>query len=325
MDDELRVAATCDIGGTKVLQGLVNESGVVFARERYLLGEQRDPQCIAEDMFARWRRLAHDSGLSWRQVVGVGCSAAAMIDIERGVLLSAPNMFPGYEDVPFRDLLQRTTGLPSVVEMDAYAAAIGEFWQGAGVGVGYFVYVVVGTGIGAGILVDGEVFRGYRGTAGELGHTTVLEGGPLCNCGRYGCLEALASGPAIVRRAEGALRQGRGSSMVSAADTGTLTPRVIFDAAHEGDRVAAGVVQATVGYLAAGLVNVLHVLNPEVIALGGGVITGGEDLLLRPLRQEVADRCGSWIDRQGIRIVMASLGEDASLVGAARLVFQRCG
>lgn len=322
MDKIARYAACCDIGGTKVLLGLVDEAGHILVRDRYLLGHYREPGQMVDELIARFHGLVAQLDLTWEAIAGVGCSAAVMADIENGIILSAPNMLGPLRNIRFRDLLERAAGRPALIEMDAYAAALGEAWKGVGVSVDYFVYVVVGTGIGAGILVEGRVFRGWHGTAGEFGHTTIFPDGPLCNCGRHGCLEALAAGPAIARRAQEAIQQSGKSAMQNLAGDGEITAKVVFEAARQGDRVAREVVQRTVEVLAIGLSNVIHLLNPRVIGLGGGVINGGADVLLEPLRQEVARRCGSWVDVEGTRIVMADLGEDASLLGVARLIFE---
>lgn len=318
-----RCVACCDIGGTKALLGLVDAQGDVLARDRYLLGPARNPQQVIDDMVSHLHGLVTQATLTWEAVAGIACSAAVMADVENGIVLSAPNMLGPYQHVPFRDMLRRTANRPALIEMDAYAAALGEAWKGTGAGVDYFVHVVVGTGIGAGILMHGQVFRGWHGTAGEFGHTTIDPNGPPCNCGRYGCLEALAAGPAIALRAQGAIRQGRQSVMPNLGPQGEITPEVIFEAARQGDQVACEIVQQTVEYLGIGLSNLVHLLNPRVIALGGGVIHGGSDLLIGPLRQEVVRRCGSWVDTEGIRIVVAALGEDASLLGAARLMWDK--
>lgn len=319
----MRYVATCDIGGTKALLGLVDAEGHILARERYLLGADRDPQRIVDELARRWRNLAQRRGLAWQEAVGVGCSAAVMADVERGLVFSAPALFGAARNVPLADLLSQATGLPAFIEMDAYAAALGEAWQGVGANVDYFVYVVVGTGIGAGILQHGRVFRGYRGTAGEFGHATIDPNGPLCNCGRYGCLEALASGPAIATRARAALTQGRQSLVSMLAGGGEITSAVVFAAARQGDEVAQEVVRHTVEYLGIGLSNLIHILNPRVIGLGGGVMLGGADLLLEPLRQEVKRRCGSWVDTEEMRIDLAALGEDAALLGVARRIWEQ--
>ncbi len=315
-------AACCDIGATKVLVGLVDEEGRVLARDRYLLGTVREPEQVAAELASCFRRLTAQTGLSWSNVAGVGCSTTGMLDLAREIIFSSPNMGP-WRDVPFRALLQDAVNLPVWMEMDAYAAALGEVWRGAGAGADDFVYVVVGTGIGAGIIARGRIYRGWRGTAGEFGHTTIEPNGPLCSCGNFGCLEALAAGPAIALRAQGALLQGRRTLIRDMVANKGPSAEIVFKAARLGDDVAQEIVDQMAEYLGIGLANLLHLLNPEVIALGGGVIQGGADLLLDPIRRSVARRCGSWVDLERTRIVAALLGEDAGLLGAARLVWEK--
>jgi glucokinase len=218
-------------------------------------------------------------------------------------------------------LLQRAFDRPALIEMDAHPAPLGEGWRRGGVGLDDFVYVVVGTGIGAGILTQGRLLRGWRGTAGELGHTTIEPDGPLCNCGNFGCLEALAAGPAIAQRANRAIEQGRPTLLAAPAAGQPPDAVVVMQAARQGDAVAQEIIWQTANYLGIGLATLLNLLNPEVIALGGGVIQGGADLLLEPIRQATVRRCGSWIDWDRTRIIPAALGEDASLLGMARLVW----
>jgi glucokinase len=315
------LAACCDIGATKVLIGLVDEEGHVLARDRYLLGAGREPGQVVAELASHFRSLAAQAGLPWDSVAGVGCSTTGMLDLAREIIFSSPNMGP-WRDVPFRALLRDALGLPVWMEMDAYAAALGEAWRGAGAGTDDFVYVVVGTGIGAGIIARGQIYRGWRGTAGEFGHTTIDPNGPSCGCGNFGCLEAMAAGPAIALRAQGTLLQGRRTLIRDMAADKEPHAEIVFKAARLGDDVAQEIVDQTAEYLGIGLANLLHLLNPEVIALGGGVIQGGADLLLDPIRRAVARRCGSWVDLEGTRIVAALLGEDAGLLGAARLVWE---
>ena len=322
MIQQPRYVACCDIGGTKARLGLVDRQGNIHASDRYLLSTPLEPEQLVTELVSRFRGLARRRSIPWDALIGVGCSAAFMADVERGVVFSAPNIFGPRQDIPFTAIFEDAVGLPVYLEMDANAAALGEAWLGAGRGIDDFVYVVVGTGIGAGILVNGQVCHGWRGTAGEFGHITLVPEGPLCNCGRYGCLEALAAGPAIALRAQGALRQNRPTQMRALAEDGEVSTALVFEAARCGDTVARQIVDETVRFLGTGLTTLIHLLNPEVIALGGGVITGGRDLLLEPLRREVARRCGSWVDVEGMRVVVAMLDEDAGLLGVARQVWQ---
>ncbi len=315
------LAACCDIGGTKALIGFVDPQGRILARDRYLLGSAREPREMVAELADRLHGLASRADIAWERIVGMGYSTAGMMDVESGVIFASPNQ-GSWRDAPFKSLLGQALGVPSWIEMDANAAALGEAWQGVGVGADYFVYVVVGTGIGAGILVRGEVYRGWRGTAGEIGHTTIDPNGPLCNCGNYGCLEALASGPAIALRARGAILQGRRTAISELAAGGEITAETVVRAAREGDLVAQEILAQAAEYLGIALANIMTLLSPQVIALGGGVMHGAGDLLLEPIRRAVARRCGSWVDLESRRILLSALGEEAGLLGAARLVWK---
>lgn len=318
MSSPTRYVASCDLGGSKAAVGIVDCAGRVLAQRRSLLDERRAPHEVAALVAYELRLAAQQAGVDWRNILGVGCGIAAMIDARREIVLSAPTI-GGWRNIPFRALLAAACELPVWLEMDAYAAALGEAWHGVGRGCGHFIYVVVGTGIGAGIVVDGRILRGSRGTAGEFGHTVIVHDGQACNCGGFGCLETLASGPAIAQRARQALLRGAPTLLAAQEQISAAT---VFAAARAGDEVALQIITETAGYLATGCVNLLHLLNPELLALGGGVARGGGDMLLPLLRREVIRRCGAWIDRDQVRIVLAQLDEAAGLVGAAQLVLQ---
>ncbi len=318
------LAACCDIGGTKALIGLVDPAGRIVVRERYPVAHLREPEQIVGELAARLHALAEREGVAWERVAGLGYSTAGMMDVESGVIFASPNQGT-WRDVPFRSLLSQALGLPAWIEMDANAAALGEAWKGAGAGAEHFVYMVVGTGIGAGILAGGRVHRGWRGTAGEIGHTTIDPDGPLCPCGNYGCLEGMAAGPAIARRAEGVVQQGRKTIIPELAAGGAVTAEIVAEAARQGDRAACEVMADTARYIGIGVANVITLLSPEAVALGGGVMRGAGDLLLEPIRHEAERRCGVWVDIGSRRIELSRLWEDAGLLGAARLVWDGTG
>ena len=315
------LAACVDIGGSKALVGFVDSDGHILASERCPAPPGADPADVVAGLGRRLRSLAETSGIEWSRLVGLGYSSAGMMDVESGVIFASPNQGL-WRDVPFKRLLQQEFHLPAWIEMDANAAALGEAWLGDGSGVAYFVYVVVGTGIGAGILVKGEVLRGWRGTAGEFGHMVIDLNGPLCACGNYGCLEILASGPAIALRAVEMLQHGQRSLISDLARDRPVSAEMVFQAARQGDDIARDLVRQEVDYLAVGLANLVHLFSPQVITLGGGVAVGGADLLLAPLRKAVLQRCGSWVDREGLRITSSRLGGNAGLLGAAHLVWK---
>lgn len=315
-------AACCDIGGTKVLLGFVDRQGNIIAKERYLLGAERNPELLCAEVVARLQSLAAHCSIAWTSVIGIGCSAAIQGDIEQGIVFSAPNIFGPRYDIPLQEILERIAGVPAFLEMDAFASALGEAWLGVGVGIDYLVHIIIGTGIGAGILVNGKVFRGWRGTAGEFGHMTIVPDGPYCNCGRFGCLEALASGPAIALQAEGAVVQNRQTVIKHLAEQGQITAEHVFLAGRQGDEVALEIITRVVRFLAIGIANLIHLLNPRVISLGGGIIMNNADMLLEPLRLEISRRCGYWVDLKNTQVLLGKLGEESALLGVAHKVFQ---
>jgi len=315
-DASLPLAACIDIGGTKALIGFVDSGGNVLAQERFLVAPGRDLAELIWELADKIRALAQRSGINWHRIVGVGYSTAGMMDIRSGIIFSSPNQGQ-WQDVHFGALLKQAFNLPVWIEMDANAAAIGEGWKGHGAGVDFFVHLIIGTGVGSGILVHGEILHGWRGTAGEIGHTIIDPDGPLCNCGGHGCLESLVSGPAIAARAAQVMR-----GEWQAGAQGEISAETVFAAARQGDASACLVVADTVNYLSIGLTNLIHLLNPQVITIGGGVGVGGADLLMDPLRVAIRRRVGSWVDMDGTHILTAKLGENAGLLGASRLVWK---
>ena len=314
------LCAAIDIGGTKVLIGLIDRNGHIVARDRFALHDRREPVEVTADAVARLRSLCSRAGVMWDSLAGVGCCVACMLDLKRETVLRTPNVWRQL-DVPLLSLLSSAAGLPALLEMDANAAALGEAWRGAGAGALNLVYVVLGTGIGSGILLDGHVYRGWGGTAGEVGHMILEPDGPTCGCGGHGCLEALASGSALAREGQRAASDNPATLIARLAGSGAVSAETVLRAARQGDAAAGGIVERAAGYLGLGLVNLIHLLNPEVIVLGGGLILGGADLMLGRVRRVVAERCGSWVDQRGRRIELSALGDDAGILGVARQVW----
>jgi glucokinase len=226
-----------------------------------------------------------------------------------------------WREVNFNELLANAFNLPACIEMDANAAALGEAWLGAGAGCQNFIYLIIGTGVGCGLYLDGKIHRGWRGVAGEVGHTTIEPDGPLCNCGNYGCLEALAAGPALAGKAQAAIQQGQKTLITEIAQGQPISAEMVFQAARQQDDVGRYLIEQEADYIGTGIANLITLLNPQRVALGGGVGMGGADLLLDPIRRAVRRRCGSWVNLDPAQIVISQLGDDAGLLGAAKLVF----
>ncbi len=304
-----------DLGGTQIRAVLASADGTVLARYRLRTapGEGRD--AVLQRLVQAANAVVAQAGGARPQ--GVGLASAGLVDVRAGTVLFAANL--GWSDVPVRRLLEERLRLPVVVANDARAAALGEWRFGAGRGASDLVYITVGTGIGGGIVSAGRLLLGARGLAGEIGHVTVEPDGAPCACGGRGCLEALASGPAIARAALARIEAGQASTIpeLLAGDLGQLTAQVVAHAALAGDELAKTVVHQAARYIGIALANLVHTLEPQIILIGGGVAQTG-DLLFDAVRAAVRERTIAGL-HEGVRIQPAALGDDAGALGAAAL------
>jgi glucokinase-like ROK family protein len=246
---------------------------------------------------------------------GAGATVPGLVDQESGVCVLAPNL--GWRDFPLREALAQDLGVPVVVNNITQAAAVAEGRVGAARGARSFVWVYVGSGVGSGIVIDGRVFYGQRGFSGEIGHCPVVDDGPLCACGRRGCLETVASSMALARAAEVAVDGGQQTLLATMPRP--LDASSIAAAAREGDAVARQILTQAGEHLGRGISYLLNVLNPEMIVLGGSVAQAGEDLL-REVRASVARHA---LVPRGVAIVPSALGDRAELTGAVLLAMEK--
>jgi glucokinase len=250
------------------------------------------------------------------QLDSISIAAAGAIDIEKGLVTLSPNL-PGWRDIPLRDMVGEKYGVNTFLINDASAAALGEHHFGAGKGVSNFIMLTVGTGIGGGIIINGKLYSGPSGSAGEIGHMTIDVNGPKCSCGNIGCLERLVSGTAVAEEAIRRLSQGEKSSLteIGGGKIKSITAEKVSLAAQNGDSLAMEVISKAATYLGIGLVNLVNIFNPEMIIIGGGLAKVG-DLLLEPARRVVRERAFQ-LSARLVRIVPAQLGDDAAVLGAA--------
>lgn len=313
-----------DIGGTKILTALVADHGTIVARRRVEtpdLGVEAVLQVIA----ASATQVMADAGMPKDQLLAVGVDAPGPLNPREGIVFEAPNLV-GWRNVPLGRLLAERLALPVFVEHDATAAALGEWWIGAGRGVHDLIYITVSTGIGGGIIIGDRLVHGASGTAGEVGHMTIDVDGPACPCGRStGCLEVLASGTAIARMAREAVAAGRRTSLLQMAggDPEAIGAQHVEAGARAGDPVAVEIFNRAATYLGVGVANLLNLFNPQRVIIGGGVSKAG-DLLFGPVRRVATARA---FERPGrdAEIVPAALGDDVGAVGAAAVALQRSG
>lgn len=303
-----------DVGGTKILAGLVDESGHVLTTARRPTPEQ-DPAAVLAVVAEVVRELIAESDAP---VVGVGLGIAGQVENTRSTVLWAPNL--RWSRVEVRAILEADLGITVIAENDANAAAWGEFVFGAGADLDDLTVVTVGTGIGGGVIVGGTMLRGATGGAAEIGHITVVPGGRQCGCGRLGCWEQYASGTALVRQARelAAEREADASLLLSLGD-GTpegVDGLHVTKAALAGDPVAIEAFRICGDWLGLGLADLTAVLDPAAFVISGGVSEAG-DLLLGPARATLAAQMPGGDLRPVPQIRVASLGNDAGLIGAA--------
>ncbi|MBN1537865.1 MAG: ROK family protein [Anaerolineales bacterium] len=250
-------------------------------------------------------------------VLGIGIAIAGPVDPYRGIVLTAPNI-PGWEKVPLKELLQDKFKTPVCPGNDANLAALGEWKFGAGKGHHNIIYMTISTGIGGGIIIDDRLLLGEQGLATEIGHIIIDPDGPMCGCGGHGHLEAMASGPAIARWVEQELEKGR-QSVLSASQP--VTARDISMAASQGDELALNALHRAGTIIGIAIVNFLHIFNPSMIILGGGV-SQSKELLFEPIRAYLRSHVMTPNYLENLSIVPAVLGDESGLMGALALVRQ---
>ena len=313
-----------DIGGTKILTALVSSAGDVRAR-RLIETPNRGVEAVLDVITSSTAQVLAESGMRKEQILAVGVDAPGPLDPREGIVFEAPNLV-GWRNVPLGRLLAERLGLPIFVEHDATAAALGEWWIGAGRGAHDLIYLTVSTGIGGGIIIGDRLVHGVSGTAGEVGHMTIDVDGPPCPCGRStGCLEVLASGTAIARMAREAVAAGKRTTVLAMAggNPAAIGADHVASGARAGDPVAVEIFNRAATYLGVGVANLLNLFNPGRVIIGGGVSKAG-DLLFGPVRRVATARA---FERPGrdVEILPAALGDDVGAVGAAAVALQRSG
>lgn len=311
-----RYVAGVDLGGTKIRTALADLSGRVLAEVTVPTEASGGMRHVVERILSTLERVQREAGVDGRRVAALGVGVPGPLDPESGVVYTAPNL--GWQNVPVKSILEEKTGVPVYLENDADLAALGEHAFGAGRGTENMVYVTVSTGIGGGLILNGRLYRGSYGGAGEIGHTVVLPGGPPCRCGKRGCLEALASGTAIAQRAVGLVESGAGRGILDAAGGRPegVTAGAVAAAAAAGDVEALFLMREAARYLGLGLANVITLLSPSLVVLGGGVMGAGEFFYDEICRQVYTAVVGP---AAKARIVPAALGGRAGVLGAVHL------
>jgi glucokinase len=311
--------AAVDLGGTKIAAALVDADGTVLVHRQMPTDAHRGPGAVIADMGSLVARLADEIK---RRPAALGLGVPGLADVGAGVTKFLPNLPTQWRDVPVRELLSPLVRCPVHVLNDARCATLGELKFGHGrdeAAVNTMLFFTLGTGIGGGVVIDRKLRLGRLGAAGELGHQTIVPDGPACSCGSRGCMETLASGPAIAGEGVRLMRSGQAPRLheITGGDDARVSAATMNDAARAGDVPVAAALERIGQYIGIGVANLVVALHPDLVVLGGGVSALGETLL-RPIRETVR-RGASLVPTDGIRFEVSQLGEKAGLLGAAAL------
>lgn len=314
-----------DVGGTNIKLGLVDNQGRTITTSKYPNETQSGKESAIERMSSAISDLLQSGGVSAEEIPIIGLATPGTMDLGAGLILDPPNM-PGWEQFPIRDMLSSACDKPVKFSNDATAAAFGEYWVGCGSDYALLVLLTLGTGIGAGIVIEGRTVDGHHSHGAESGHTLIdiRSDARLCGCGQTGHLEAYASATAIVARTQQLLDEGRESSVQERISAGeVLSTLMLAEEAERGDELSLELILEGARYLALGIVNVVHTIDPEIVVLGGAMNFGGKDnpigkQYLEAVRSEFRYRTFPFLAARTI-IDFASLGGDAGYIGAAGL------
>ena len=306
-----------DLGGTNIVAGLVDENYNILRKVSRKTNRPRPAEEIAADMAACALDAIREGGLTPEQVEWIGIGTPGIANSATGIIEYSNNL--DFHNVPMVKWISEATGRPAFVENDANAAAYGEYVAGAAKGAANAVCITLGTGVGGGVVIDGKIYAGSNFAGAELGHTVLNMDGPQCTCGRRGCFEVYSSATGLIRMTNEAMEKHPESAMhAMAKEHGKVSARTAFDCMRKGDKTAKEVVDFYIRALAAGITNMINIFQPDVLCIGGGVCNEGDALLL-PVRELVAKEVYTRDSEKNAEIVIAKLGNDAGIIGAAFL------
>ena len=307
-----------DLGGTNIVAGVVDEQYNILAKASTKTNCPRPDREIARDMAKMAIQAVENAKLTMKQIEWIGIGTPGIANSRDGIIEYSNNL--GFVNTPMVKYIQEDIDKPVFVENDANAAAYGEFVAGAAKGANNAVCITLGTGVGGGIIIDGKIYAGSNFAGAEIGHTVISVDGPQCTCGRKGCFEVFSSATGLIRMTKESMAKNPDSSMhkLVAERSGKVSARIAFDAMRMGDAAAKAVVDDYIKYLAAGITNTINTFQPDILCIGGGVCNEGDALLL-PMKELVAKEVYTRNSKQNTQIVIAKLGNDAGIIGAAFL------
>lgn len=306
-----------DLGGTNIVAGVVDENYNIIATAKTKTNCPRPEKAIADDMAKMALDAVKNAKLTINDIEWIGIGTPGIANSKTGIIEYSNNL--GFNNTPMVKYIQETIDKPVFIENDANAAAYGEYVAGAAKGAKNAVCITLGTGVGGGIIIDGKIYSGSNFAGAEIGHTVVEVDGAQCSCGRKGCFEAYSSATGLIRMTKEAIAENPSCIMAKMAqEKGKVTARTSFDAMRAGDSVAKAVVDKYIKYLAAGITNTINIFQPDILCIGGGVCNEGDPLLL-PVRELVKKEVYTRNSPKNAEIVIAKLGNDAGIIGAAFL------
>lgn len=307
-----------DLGGTNIVAGVVDENYKIISKASTKTNLPRPEKEIAADMARVSVQAVKEAGLDMNQIEWVGIGTPGIANSEKGIIEYSCNL--GFDNTPMVDYIKEYIDKPVFIENDANAAAYGEYVAGAAKGAKNAVCITLGTGVGGGIIIDGRIYSGSNFAGAEIGHTVIEVDGPECACGRRGCFEVFSSATGLIRMTKEAMDNDKDTLMhkITAERNGKVTARTSFDAMRMGDKTAKAVVDKFIKYLAAGITNTINIFQPDILCIGGGVCNEGDSLLL-PVRALVKKEVYTRNSPKNTEIVIAKLGNDAGIIGAAFL------
>ena len=309
------------VGRSKTNVLMMNLAGEVFIREIMETGGTAVPEVWISRLIQVIENVIRESGLSRKQILGMGIGMPGILDEKSGKVLFSPDF--KWENVDMLTPIRERFKMDITIENANRALAMGEYYFGAGVDSRNFLVVNLGHGIGSAIMREGEFYRGSSGSSGEIGHIILEKNGPKCNCGNLGCLEAIASGNAIARDAKIAVLEGNATKIMELVneDINRIEAKTVFEAARLGDRLAIQITERAMQYIGIGLANYINLLDPDLIILFGGLTNAG-DIFLKKVKEVLRERQMKFAGRQ-VKLVISQMGENGTAVGSASLVLKK--
>lgn len=306
-----------DLGGTNIVAGVVNEQNEIVTKVSVKTRSERPAEEVVADMAAVAKEAVAKAGLTMEDIQWVGVGAPGTANVATGVIEYSNNL--KWYDVPLVAWLKEALGKDVFIANDANAAAYGEYAAGSAKDADISVMITLGTGVGGGIVINNQIYTGFNFAGAELGHIVIVKDGRPCTCGRNGCFEAYASATGLINLTKEAMEADPDSAMWKLAGSlDKVNGRTAFDAMRQGDKSGSAVVDRYIEYLACGITDIINIFQPNILCIGGGVCNEGETLM-KPLRELVSKEVYSRNSERNTKLVAASLGNDAGIIGAALL------